>query len=54
MHGKTATATVRSDRAEDALEAHAFTCTGDYRFQGNRRVPLAGAGVSRSARARRG
>jgi hypothetical protein len=27
--GHTATVTVRSDRAEDALEAHGFTCTGD-------------------------
>ena len=29
VHGKTSTAMVRSDRAEDALEAHGFTCTGD-------------------------
>lgn len=29
VHGKTATATVRPDRSEDALEAHGFTCTGD-------------------------
>jgi hypothetical protein len=28
-HHMTVTATVRSDRAEDALEAHGFTCTGD-------------------------
>ena len=29
VHGMTSTATVRSDRAEDALEVHGFTCTGD-------------------------
>jgi hypothetical protein len=28
-HHKTVTVMVRSDRAEDALEAHGFTCTGD-------------------------
>jgi hypothetical protein len=27
--GHTATVTVRTDRAEDSLEAHGFTCTGD-------------------------
>ena len=27
--GHTATARVRTDRAEDSLEAHGFTCTGD-------------------------
>jgi hypothetical protein len=28
VHGQTVTATVRGDRAEDALEAQGFTCTG--------------------------
>ena len=28
-HGKAVTATARTDRAEDALEAHGFTCAGD-------------------------
>jgi len=27
--GQTVTVTVRNDRAEDALSAHGFTCTGD-------------------------
>jgi hypothetical protein len=27
--GRTATVKVTSDRAEDALEAHGFRCTGD-------------------------
>jgi hypothetical protein len=27
--GQTVTAKVHTDRAEDALEAHGFTCTGD-------------------------
>jgi hypothetical protein len=27
--GQTATVTVFTNRAEDALEAHGFTCTGD-------------------------